>query len=179
MKQTNTSCRLAPLCHLPWNEPFHFLHFLRSRGKEQLEFHKTARGLGLQSQLQWVPSYLSAIAGCQWELFQAPPSLQNAPQVDVWRIFLWVVMSLCRWRSELSCNGCMKWATEEQKWGSGRMGKGFNSEWKEKGSGMNQVSSVAAPAFFLSVSDTIFLLLSLPLLVLCPMPSHLLFWALF
>lgn len=30
-------------------------------------------------------------------------------------------------------------------------------------------------SFFISVSDTIFLLLSLPLLALCPMPSHLLF----
>lgn len=181
MKQTNKSCRLAPLCHLPRNEPFHFVRFLKSRGKEQLEFHKTARRLGLQSRLQRVQSYLSAVAGCQQEVFQPPPCPlpQNAPLVDVWRVFLWVTMSLCRWRGEPSCSACMKRATEEQKRGSGRMGKRFNSERKGKGLGMNQVSKVASSAFFLSVSVTIFPLVSWPLLVLCPMPSHLLFPALF
>lgn len=58
------------------------------------------------------------------------------------------------------------------------MGKIFNSEWKQE-LGMNQVSNVTASAFFLSVSGTIFPLLSLPFLLLCPMPSHLLFQALF
>lgn len=85
--ETNKSCRLAPLCHLPQNELFLSVHFLKSRGKEQLEFHKTARELGLQSWLQRVLSYLSALAECQQELFQAPSLLQNAPQLGVWKIF--------------------------------------------------------------------------------------------
>lgn len=54
------------------------------------------------------------------------------------------------------------------------MGKRLNLERKEKRSGMKQVYNVAASAFFFQ-SHTIFPLLSLPLLVLYPMPSHLLF----
>lgn len=146
MKQTNKSCRLAPLCHLPRNKPFHFMCFLKSRGEEQLGFHKTARGLGLQSQLQWVPSYLSATAGCQQELFQAPLCSRMHPRLMFGGVFCgW--QWLCRWRSELSWNGCAKWAMEE-KWGSGWMGKRLNLERIEKGSGMKQVDNVAASAFF-------------------------------
>lgn len=58
------------------------------------------------------------------------------------------------------------------------MGKSLNLERKEKRSGMKQVYNIAASAFFFQ-SHTIFPLLSLPLLVLYPMPSHLLFSCLF
>lgn len=44
---------------------------------------------------------------------------------------------------------------------------------------MNQISNVTTSAFFLSVSGTIFPLLSLPFLFLYPVPSHLLFQVLF
>lgn len=172
MKQTNKSCRLAPLCHLPRNKPFHFMCFLKGRGEEQLEFHKTARGLGLQSQLQRVPSYLSARAGCQQELFPGPLCSRTHPRLVFGGIF-------CGWQWLCAGEG-VSWAAmdaQREPWkrseGQGGWGKDF-----EKKEFRNETG--CSFCFFLSVSDTIFPLLFLPLLVLCPpTPVHLLFSCLF
>lgn len=143
MKQTNKSCRLAPLCHLPRNEPFHFMCFLKSRGEEQPEFHKTARGLGLQSQLQWVLSCLSARAGCQQELFQAPLYSRIHPRLMFEGIF-------CGWQWLCAGGGMSSAAIDAQSepWQRSEGHGGWGETWRGKSLGMKQVYNVAASAYF-------------------------------
>lgn len=173
MKQTNKSCRLAPLCHLPWNKPFYFMCFLKSRGEEQLEFHKTARGLGLQ----WVPSYLSIRAGCQQELFQAPFCSRMHRRLMFGGIF-------CGWQWLYAGEGVswigMDAQSEPWKRSEGQHGWGKDLTWRGKRRVQEWSRSLMLQLLLFSFSLwCYFPLLSLPLLVLHPMPAHLLFTCLF
>lgn len=153
MKQTNKLCRLAPLCHLPRNKPFRFMRFLKSRGEKQLEFHKTARGLGLPSQLHWVPSYLSATAGCQRELFQAPLYSRMHPRLMFGGIF-------CGWQWVCAGEGG-SWAAmdaQSEPWNrrEGQGGWGKDLTWRGKRSVQEWSRSITLQLLLFSFSLIIF-----------------------
>lgn len=149
MKQTNKSYHLAQLCHLPWKKPFHSVHLLKTRGKEQWELHRTTRGADAASSLAGTHLFI-------WDGGESAGAILSPPAPEHtlgWHLGNFPVGG---WAGKgASWSAAQEGGAGNRSKGQGGRGRGrFNSNWGEV-LVMNWVSAMV-PFAFLSLSPWYF-----------------------